>query len=91
LTQHLRRARHRCRGRSRLPGRSRRADILIGYLEEHDDAKQTQRFVEDGRKAVLLAGDIQSAAHCRKIIETAREKLGGIDILVNNAAHQASF
>ena len=40
---------------------------------------------------MLLAGDIQSAAHCRKIIETACEKLGGIDILVNNAAHQASF
>src|SRR6478752_641390 len=68
------------------------ADILISYLEEHDDAKETQRLVEEaGRKAVLLAGDIQSAAHCRKIIETAREKLGGIDILVNNAAHQASF
>ncbi len=40
---------------------------------------------------MLLAGDIQSAAHCREIIETAREKLGGIDILVNNAAHQAAF
>ena len=68
------------------------ADVLIAYLDEHDDAKDTQRLVEEaGRKAVLLAGDIQSAAHCRKIIETACEKLGGIDILVNNAAHQASF
>jgi NAD(P)-dependent dehydrogenase (short-subunit alcohol dehydrogenase family) len=68
------------------------ADILISYLNEHDDAKETQRLVEDaGRKAALLAGDIQSAAHCRQIIETAREKLGGIDILVNNAAHQATF
>jgi NAD(P)-dependent dehydrogenase (short-subunit alcohol dehydrogenase family) len=68
------------------------ADVLIAYLDEHDDAKDTQRLVEEaGRKAVLLAGDIQSAAHCRKIIETACERLGGIDILVNNAAHQASF
>ena len=68
------------------------ADILIAYLNEHDDAKETQRHVEQaGRNSVRLAGDIQSAAHCRKIIDTAREKLGGVDILVNNAAHQASF
>ena len=68
------------------------ADILIAYLDEHDDAKDTQRLVEEaGCNAVLLAGDIQSAAHCRKIIDTACEKLGGVDILVNNAAHQASF
>lgn len=68
------------------------ADVLIAYLKEHEDAKETGRLVEEaGRKAVLLAGDIQSSAHCRQIIETAREKLGGIDILVNNAAHQASF
>ncbi len=44
-----------------------------------------------GRKAVQAAGDIQTAAHCRKIIDTAVSELGGIDILVNNAAHQASF
>ena len=68
------------------------ADILIAYLKEHDDAKETQHLVEEaGRKAPLLAGDIQSAAHCRKIIDKAVSELGGIDILVNNAAHQASF
>jgi NAD(P)-dependent dehydrogenase (short-subunit alcohol dehydrogenase family) len=68
------------------------ADVLISYLEEHEDAQVTQRAVEDaGRKAVLVAGDIQGAAHCRKIIEAAVSHLGGIDILVNNAAHQASF
>ena len=38
-----------------------------------------------------MAGDIQTPAHCRKIVDTARAELGGIDILVNNAAHQASF
>jgi NAD(P)-dependent dehydrogenase (short-subunit alcohol dehydrogenase family) len=68
------------------------ADVLIAYLNEHDDAKETQRWVEEaGRKAVLVAGDIQSSAHCRKIIDTAVAELGGIDILVNNAAHQATF
>ena len=68
------------------------ADVLIAYLDEHDDAKETQRLVQEaGRTAALLAGDVGSPAHCRKIVETARDKLGGVDILVNNAAHQASF
>jgi NAD(P)-dependent dehydrogenase (short-subunit alcohol dehydrogenase family) len=68
------------------------ADVLISYLEEHEDAEQTKALVEAaGRKAVLMPGDIQNAAHCRKIIEKAVSDLGGIDILVNNAAHQASF
>jgi NAD(P)-dependent dehydrogenase (short-subunit alcohol dehydrogenase family) len=68
------------------------ADVLISYLDEHDDAGESKRLVEAaGRKAVLISGDIQNAAHCRKIIEKAVSELGGIDILVNNAAHQASF
>jgi len=68
------------------------ADVLIAYLEEDDDAHETQRLVEgSGRKAVLVAGDIKDPAHCRAIVERAIRDLGGIDILVNNAAHQASF
>jgi hypothetical protein len=68
------------------------ADLLIAYLNEHDDAQETQRWVEDaGRKAVLVPGDIQSSEHCRRIVKTAVSELGGIDILVNNAAHQATF
>jgi NAD(P)-dependent dehydrogenase (short-subunit alcohol dehydrogenase family) len=68
------------------------ADVLISYLNEHEDAGETQRLVEDsGRKAVLLPGDIQHSAHCRKIVGTAVDELGGVDLLVNNAAHQASF
>src|SRR5947209_9108641 len=68
------------------------ADILIAYLNEHEDAKETQQLVERaGRKAVVLAGDVGSPTHCRKIVDTAVSELGGIDILVNNAAHQASF
>jgi hypothetical protein len=68
------------------------ADVLISYLSEDDDATQTKRLVEEaGRKAVLAAGDIQHPPHCRKIVEQALSELGGLDILVNNAAHQASF
>jgi len=68
------------------------ADVLISYLDEHDDARETQRLVtEAGRKAVLLPGDIQDPEQCRAIIAKAISELGGIDILVNNAAHQASF
>src|SRR5215203_5087456 len=68
------------------------ADILVSYLNEHDDAKETKRWIEEaGRKAVLVAGDIQSSQHCRAIVETGVKELGGIDILVNNAAHQATF
>jgi NAD(P)-dependent dehydrogenase (short-subunit alcohol dehydrogenase family) len=68
------------------------ADVLISYLEEEEDAKDTAKLVtEAGRKAVLMAGDVQHPAHCRAIIDKAVAELGGIDILVNNAAHQATF
>jgi hypothetical protein len=68
------------------------ADVLIAYLDEHDDARQTQKLVEDaGRRAVRMAGDIGSAAHCRALVDKTVAELGGIDILVNNAAHQATF
>ena len=68
------------------------ADVLIAYLNEDQDAKETQRLVEEaGRKAVLVAGDISAPEHCRAIIDRCVKELGGIDILVNNAAHQASF
>jgi hypothetical protein len=68
------------------------ADVLIAYLNEDEDARETQRLVEEaGRKAVLVAGDISAPAHCRAIIDRCVKKFGGIDVLVNNAAHQASF
>jgi NAD(P)-dependent dehydrogenase (short-subunit alcohol dehydrogenase family) len=68
------------------------ADVLLSYLSEHDDAKETERLVKEaGRKAVLVPGDVQNADHCRSIVKKALSELGGIDILVNNAAHQASF
>ncbi len=65
------------------------ADILIAYLNEEEDARETARLIEEaGRKATLLAGDISNEAHCQTIIQKAVEELGGIDILVNNAAYQ---
>ncbi|MBD3844727.1 SDR family oxidoreductase [Bosea sp. SSUT16] len=68
------------------------ADLLISYLSEDDDAAETARWIEEaGQKAVLMPGDIQHPAHCRAIVERAADELGGLDILVNNAAHQASF
>jgi NAD(P)-dependent dehydrogenase (short-subunit alcohol dehydrogenase family) len=68
------------------------ADILIAYFNEHDDADEVKALVEkEGRKAVLVAGDLRNPEHCRSVIEQAVDALGGIDILVNNAAHQATF
>lgn len=68
------------------------ADVLISYYNEDADAKETQRLVEDaGRRCVLMPGDIKDPEHCRAIVSTAISKLGSIDVLVNNAAHQASF
>lgn len=68
------------------------ADVLISYLCEEEDALDTAQWVEKaGRKAVVVPGDIADAAHCRAIVSGAVETLGGIDILVNNAAHQMSF
>jgi len=68
------------------------ADVLIAYLEEDEDALETKGLIEkEGRKAVLMKCDIQHAQICRDLIDRAVGELGGIDILVNNAAHQASF
>jgi NAD(P)-dependent dehydrogenase (short-subunit alcohol dehydrogenase family) len=65
------------------------ADVLISYLSEHDDAKDTARYVEQaGRKCVLVAGDLADRAHVKTIIPKAVEELGGVDVLVNNAAFQ---
>lgn len=65
------------------------ADVLIAYLNEHEDAEETARWVrEAGRKVELIAGDVADHAHCRKIVEQAVQAFGRIDILVNNAAFQ---
>jgi NAD(P)-dependent dehydrogenase (short-subunit alcohol dehydrogenase family) len=68
------------------------ADVLIAYLpEEEDDARETAQLIEKaGRKAVTVPGDIRQEAHCAGIVQKAVDDLGGIDILVNNAAYQMS-
>jgi NAD(P)-dependent dehydrogenase (short-subunit alcohol dehydrogenase family) len=67
------------------------ADVLISYLNEHDDAKDTARYVEEaGRRCVLVAGDLADKAHAKTIIPKAVEEFGRIDVLVNNAAFQMS-
>jgi NAD(P)-dependent dehydrogenase (short-subunit alcohol dehydrogenase family) len=68
------------------------ADVLISYLREEDDARETARWVKDaGRNAVLVPGDIGAEAHCKALVERAITEFGRLDILVNNAAHQASI
>jgi NAD(P)-dependent dehydrogenase (short-subunit alcohol dehydrogenase family) len=65
------------------------ADVLISYLSEHEDAQDTARHVEQaGQKCVLVAGDLSDRAHVKTIIPKAVEELGGVDVLVNNAAFQ---
>ncbi len=65
------------------------ADVAISYLSEHDDAEVTEQWVmEAGRKAVLLPGDLSSKQTCKQVAEAAVAQLGGVDLLVNNAAFQ---
>jgi len=65
------------------------ADVAIAYLDEHDDARETARWVEQaGRKAVLIDGDLADPAHCREIVSRTIAAFGRIDVLVNNAAYQ---
>jgi len=68
------------------------ADVLISYLDEHDehdDAQETARWVEQAsRKAVLVPGDLARPTHCRSVIDTAVQEFGRVDVLVSNAAQQ---
>jgi NAD(P)-dependent dehydrogenase (short-subunit alcohol dehydrogenase family) len=65
------------------------ADVAISYLNEEDDAKETQRQVEqEGRRCVLIAGDIGDEQHCQQAVAQTVRELGRLDILVNNAAEQ---
>lgn len=68
------------------------ADVVVAYLNEDHDAMETRRLVEEsGRNCVLASGDVSDAAYCRSLVERTVKTLGGLDILVNNAAHQMSF
>jgi NAD(P)-dependent dehydrogenase (short-subunit alcohol dehydrogenase family) len=65
------------------------ADVAIAYLNEHDDAQETAKLLEEeGGRCVLFSGDIADELYCRRTATQAAEELGGLDILVNNAAEQ---
>jgi NAD(P)-dependent dehydrogenase (short-subunit alcohol dehydrogenase family) len=65
------------------------ADIVIIYLSEDEDARETERRVtNEGRKALILRGDVGSETFCKKAIKEIMDEFGQIDILVNNAAEQ---
>jgi NAD(P)-dependent dehydrogenase (short-subunit alcohol dehydrogenase family) len=65
------------------------ADVAVVYLEEDTDANETKRLVEaEGRKCVLIKGDVSKEAFCQKAVQQTVKQLGGLHILVNNAAMQ---
>jgi NAD(P)-dependent dehydrogenase (short-subunit alcohol dehydrogenase family) len=65
------------------------ADVAIQYLCEHRDAEATRAAVEaEGRRAILLPGDVSSRAFCQEAVRRAAGDFGRLDILVNNAAFQ---
>jgi len=65
------------------------ADVCVSYLEEQTDAEETKRQVQDeGRRCLLVAGDIGDEGHCRSLVQRTVGELGRLDILVNNAAEQ---
>lgn len=70
------------------------ADIVIAYKDEieDEDANDTKKWVEQaGRSCILIRGDIRSEEHCNKIINSCVDRLGKIDVLINNAAYQMTY
>ena len=65
------------------------ADVVVSYLDEHEDAEETRRWIEEaGRRALLISGDLADPAHCREIIQKTIDEFGRLDVLVSNAAFQ---
>lgn len=68
------------------------ADVVVSYLNEHEDARATAELVEGaGRRCLVIAGDITDEKHCQTLVQRTVDELGGIDILVNNAAFQRTY
>ena len=68
------------------------ADLLCSYWKEDEDAAETHRLVDEaGRRCLTVPGDIGDREHCRALVERAVDELGGIDVLVNNAAFQMAY
>ena len=65
------------------------ADVAIVYLDEHEDAEETRAAVEaEGRRCLLIPGDVKDPAFCEAAVQQAVDTFGGLDVLVNNAAFQ---
>jgi NAD(P)-dependent dehydrogenase (short-subunit alcohol dehydrogenase family) len=65
------------------------ADVAVAYLNEHEDAEETKRAVEkEGRRCILISGDVADSAFCKAAVARTVKELGKLDILVNNAAFQ---
>jgi NAD(P)-dependent dehydrogenase (short-subunit alcohol dehydrogenase family) len=65
------------------------AHVVVSYLDEHEDAEEARRAVENaGRSVLLVPGDIGDEAHCAHLVERAIARFGRLDVLVNNAAYQ---
>ncbi|RYZ79229.1 MAG: SDR family oxidoreductase [Proteobacteria bacterium] len=65
------------------------ADVAFSYFNEEEDAEETLRWItKEGRRGFSFAGDIQDVEHCHEVVKQAVENLGGLDIVVNNAAYQ---
>ncbi len=62
------------------------ADIAIAYLNEHADARETKRLVEEYTRCLLLPGDLNNEKQCKKVVQRTINEYGQIDVLVNNAA-----
>ncbi|MEW9530974.1 SDR family oxidoreductase [Microbispora sp. NPDC049125] len=66
------------------------ADVAIAYLSEHKDAEHTRDLVErEGRRCVVIPGDLADARHCEEVVEQTVRELGGLEVLVNNVATQS--
>lgn len=65
------------------------ADVVVAYLDEHEDAEATQRIVEEtGRKCLIVPGDLGDEDHCRDVVEQTIDRFGRLDVVVNNAGIQ---
>lgn len=65
------------------------ADVAVAYLDEHEDARITKEKIEaEGKRCILIAGDVSDQEFCDSAVERTVKELGGLDVLVNNAAFQ---
>ena len=65
------------------------ADVAVVYLNEHEDARKTEELIKaEGGRCLLVSGDVGDPAFCREAVEKTVKELGGLNILVNNAAEQ---